>query len=146
MSFGTLMSRMSGFHCTNCGAPLRYFPLLKTYEGGLGAPVGTSVPCDACGAEMHLVEHSGWWSPFRLTIGILPELVLAIGILLVLRWLFDAASVPGGMVFAVILGKALLFLPVGMAVAVLENRANHRVQAKASLYRARAGDPEEETT
>ncbi len=146
MALGALMSRMSGFHCTECGAPLRYFVLLKTFEGGLGSPVGTSVPCEACGAEMCLVEHSGWWSPFRLTIGILPELVLALGVFVVLRWLIDAAAVPGALVFAVILGKAAMFLPVGMAVAVLENRANHRVSAAASLYRGRGSDHEEEAS
>ena len=150
MALGALMSRMSGFHCSECGAPLRYFALLKTFEGGLGSPVGTSVPCEACGAEMCLVEHTGWWSPFRLTIGILPELVLALGVLVILRWLMDAAAVPGdvsgAVVFAVILGKAALFLPVGMAVAVLENRANHRVSAAASLYRERGSDHEEETS
>lgn len=146
-ALGAFMSRMSGFHCTECGAALRYFALLKTYEGGLGSPVGTSVPCDVCGAEMCLAEHTGWWSPFRLTIGILPELVLAFAVLVLLRWLIDAAAdVSGWMVFAVILGKAALFLPVGMAVAVLENRANHRVLAAKSLYRERQGGDEEETS
>jgi hypothetical protein len=94
---------------------------------------------------MCLVEHRGWWSPFRLVIGILPELVLAFAVLLILRWLFDAAEVPGLLVAAMILGKAALFLPVGLAVAVMENRLNHRVQAAESLTRGRGGANEEET-
>jgi hypothetical protein len=145
MAFGTLISRMSGFHCTACGAPLRYFPLLGTFEGGLAAPAALSVACEGCGAEMCLVEHRGWWSPFRLVIGILPELVLAFAVLLILRWLFNAAEVPGLLVAAMILGKAALFLPVGLAVAVMENRLNHRVQAAESLTRGRGGANEEET-
>ncbi|MBT8460726.1 MAG: hypothetical protein KJN60_13735 [Boseongicola sp.] len=94
---------------------------------------------------MRLIEHTGWWSPFRLTIGILPELVLALAVLVMLRWLINAAAETSGwLVFAVILGKAALFLPVGMAVAVLENRANHRVSSVASLYRGRGAENEED--
>ena len=96
---------------------------------------------------MCLAEHTGWWSPFRLTIGILPELVLAFAVLVLLRWLIDAAAdVSGWMVFAVILGKAALFLPVGMAVAVLENRANHRVRPFVPLYRERGRENGEDVT
>lgn len=147
MAIGTWMSRLSGFHCTACGAPLRYFPLLKTFEGGLGAPVGSSLPCDSCGTEMCLVERSGWWSPFRLVIGFLPEFVLALSVLAIMRWVMIAAGdVSGPLVFGVILGKAALFLPVGIAVAVLENRANHRVCAAGSLDRKRGSGREEETS
>jgi len=49
------------------------------------------------------------------------------------------------LVAAIILGKAALFLPVGLAVAVMENRLNHRVQAAESLTRGRGGANEEET-
>jgi len=145
-ALGALMSRMSGFHCTACGAPLRYFALLGTAEGGLGGQGAEAVGCDVCGAEMCLAEHRGWWSPFRLVIGILPELVLAFAVLLVLRWILDAAAVPDAMVALVILGKVAIFLPVGVAVAVLENRANHRVRPFASLYRERGRGDEEDVT
>lgn len=144
--FGALMSRMSGFHCARCGAPLRYFALLGTAEGGLGGQNVEAVACDDCGAEMCLVEHRGWWSPFRLVIGILPELVLAFAVLLILRWLMDATAVPSVLVVLVILAKAALFLPVGMAVAVLENRANHRVCDYASLYSERGREKREDMT
>lgn len=140
------MSRMSGFHCTECGAVLRYFPLLGTAEGALGGQNVESVACEACGAEMCLVEHRGWWSPFRLVIGILPELVLAFSVLLVLRWLMDVAAVPSLTGFLFVLAKGALFLPVGMAVAVLENRANHRVRAFASLYGDRGRENREDVT
>ncbi len=145
-AFGALMSRMSGFRCTECGAVLRYFPLLGTAEGGLGGQSAEAVACDVCGAGMCLVEHRGWWSPFRLVIGILPELVLAFAVLLIVRWLMDATLVSGVGVVLVVLGKAALFLPVGMAVAVLENRANHRVSAVASLYSARGRENLEDAT
>jgi len=144
MAFGALISRMSGFCCADCGSPLRYFPLLGTFEGGLGAPTKSSVVCDNCGAEMSLVERSGWWSPFRLVIGILPELVLAFAVLLILRWVLEAGEVPGLALGLVILGKAALFLPIGLAVAVMENRLNHRVQAVGPLYRERGGDEGED--
>lgn len=145
-AFGAFMSRMSGFRCTSCGAVLRYFPLLGTAEGGFGGQNAGVVACDVCGAGMCLVEHRGWWSPFRLVIGILPELVLAFAVLSILRWLMDVTVVPDVGVVLLVLGKAALFLPVGMAVAVLENRANHRVSAVAPLYGERGRENREDVT
>lgn len=141
-----MMSRLSGFQCTECRAPLRYFALLGTVEGGLGGQGAEAVSCDVCGAEMCLVEHRGWWSPFRLVIGILPELVLAFAVLVILRWAMDAAAVSDLMVALMILAKVAAFLPVGVAVAVLENRANHRVRPFVPLYRERGRENGEDVT
>ena len=73
-------------------------------------------------------------------------LALAFAVLVILRWAMDAAAVSDLMVALMIVAKVAAFLPVGVAVAVLENRANHRVRPFVPLYRERGRENGEDVT
>ena len=136
-AFGVLMSRMSGFQCTNCSASLPYFPLLSTMETARGGPQGETVTCAACQADMQLGWSYRERSLWRWFIGILPEIAVMVAVLTIVQWLLEAPDVSAWFAAAVVLITAALFLPLVMVMAILENRLNYRVQAADPLYDGR---------
>ncbi len=142
-SLGSMISRVSGFCCTECRAPLRYFQLLATMDNGRSATRLETVTCDACSARMRLADETGGWRAGRSLLGVLPEASLMVAIFFLIQWVLDVEYVAPGAAAGMVLSVSALFFPLVLVFAILENRFNHRVEAAQPLY---DGDSEHDVT
>lgn len=140
MTTGRGIARLSGFLCTECGAPLRYFALLSTLDNGRDA-----VECDACHARMRLADIPEDRKLLRWLLGLLPEIVLMIGVFFLIQWIFDADRLAADVAAGLVLTAVALFFPLILLCATVENRLNHRVEGAEPLYDEATDEQPEES-
>lgn len=124
----SILSRIAGFTCRDCGAALPYFQMFATQQDRNGNRREAAIACPSCGANMRLTSEQGPARFWRWIVSRVPSAVLlAIGFAVVL-YLYSEPRKDPALVSVIILGLALSFVPALLLSVAFHERVQHGIE------------------